>query len=382
MKFNEDSRVKIPALLHLMRLGYQYIPLNEQNRIESNNIFSSIFIPKISALNGITEQEAQRILDEINLELDYEDLGKKFYERLTSTSGVKLIDFENFNNNEFHVTTELTCKSGDEEFRPDITVFINGMPLAFIEVKKPHNQEGVIKERTRINQRFKNKHFRRFANITQLLVFSNNMEYEDGIVEPIFGAFYATPAYENVQFNYFREDADYPVQQKLKDIDEKNENELLKDNNLIVIKNSPEYITNKQPNTPTNRILTSLFSKERLKFILQYAIVYVEEEVTGKVAYQKHIMRYPQLFATQAIATKIDAGQNKGIIWHTQGSGKTALAYYNVKHLTDYYAKKQVIPKFYFIVDRLDLLIQASSEFANRGLKVKQVNSKQDFIAD
>ena len=66
---------------------------------------------------------------------------------------------------------------------------------------------------------------------------------------------------------------------------------------------------------------------ERLKFILQYAIVYVEEEVTGKVAYQKHIMRYPQLFATQAIATKIDAGQNKGIIWHTQGSGKTALAY-------------------------------------------------------
>ena len=382
MKFNEDSRVKIPALLHLMRLGYQYIPLNEQNRIESNNVFASIFIPKISVLNGITEQEAQRILDEINLELDYEDLGKKFYERLTSTSGVKLIDFENFNNNEFHVTTELTCKSGDEEFRPDITVLINGMPLAFIEVKKPHNQEGVIKERTRINERFKNKHFRRFANITQLLAFSNNMEYEDGIVEPIFGAFYATPAYENVQFNYFREDLDYPVQQKLKDIDEKTENELLKDNNLIVIKNSPEYITNKQSNTPTNRILTSLFSKERLKFILQYAIVYVEEEVTGKVMYQKHIMRYPQLFATQAIATKIDTGQNKGIIWHTQGSGKTALAYYNVKHLTDYYAKKQVIPKFYFIVDRLDLLIQASSEFANRGLKVKQVNSKQDFIAD
>ncbi|MCD0471817.1 type I restriction endonuclease [Flavobacterium sp. JAS] len=382
MKFNEDSRVKIPAILHLMRLGYKYIPLNEQNRIEDNNIFPSIFIPKIAVLNGISEQEAQRLLDEINLELDYEDLGKKFYERLTSTSGLKLIDFEKFDNNDFHITTELTCKTGDEEFRPDITVLINGMPLAFIEVKKPHNKEGVIAERTRINTRFKNKHFRRFANITQLLLFSNNMEYEDGIVEPIFGAFYATPAYDQVHFNYFREDVDYPVIEKQKEIDEKIENELLKDNNLIVIKNSPEYITNKQTNTPTNRILTSLFSKERLKFILQYAIVYVEEEVTGKIAYQKHIMRYPQLFATKAIATKLEAGQNKGIIWHTQGSGKTALAYYNVKHLTDYYAKKQIIPKFYFIVDRLDLLIQASSEFANRGLKVKQVNSKQDFIAD
>src|SRR5690606_56092 len=81
-------------------------------------------------------------------------------------------------------------------------------------------------------------------------------------------------------------------------------------------------------------------------------------------------------------ATKLDKGQQKGIIWHTQGSGKTALAYYNVKHLTDYYAKKHIIPKFYFIVDRLDLLIQASTEFSNRGLNVKQVNSKQDFIND
>lgn len=382
MKFNEDSRVKIPALLHLIRLGYQYIPFKEQIRIEESNIFSSIFILKICEINNISEAEAIRVLDEINLELDYEDLGKKFYERLTATSGIKLIDFDKFENNSFHITTELTCKSGDEEFRPDITVLINGIPLAFIEVKKPHNKEGVIAERKRINERFKNKHFRRFVNISQLLVFSNNMEYEDGIVEPIFGAFYATPSYDQVHFNYFREDRDYPVKQYLLDLSEVIENALLKDNNLMVIKHSPEYITNKQDNTPTNRMLTSLFSKERLKFILKYAIAYVEEETAGKISYQKHIMRYPQLFATQAIATKLEQGQNKGIIWHTQGSGKTALAYYNVKYLTNYYAKKQIIPKFYFIVDRIDLMVQANSEFTNRGLKVKQVNSKQDFTND
>src|SRR5690606_11596191 len=309
MKFNENSRVKIPALLHLLQLGYQYIPINKQDRIVENNIFPAIFIPKIAALNSISEQEAERVLEEINLELDYEDLGKKFYERLTATSGVKLIDFDHFDNNDFHVTTELSCIAGDEEFRPDITVLINGIPLAFIEVKKPHNKEGVLAERNRINTRFKNKHFRRFANITQLLVFSNNMEYEDGIVEPIFGAFYGTAAYEHVGFNYFREDLDYPVQQKLLTIDEATENALLKDNNLTVIKNSPEYITNKGENTATNRILKSLFSKERLAFILRYAITYVEEENKGKVSYQKHIMRYPQIFATQAIATKLDKGQ-------------------------------------------------------------------------
>ena len=382
MTFNEDSRVKIPAILHLMRLGYQYIPFKDQQRIEENNIFSSIFMRQISRINGISEEEAARVVDEINLELDYEDLGKKFYERLIATSGIKLIDFENFNNNAFHVTTELTCKSGDEEFRPDITILINGLPLAFIEVKKPHNKQGVIAERNRINTRFKNKHFRRFVNISQLLIFSNNMEYEDGIVEPIFGAFYATPSYDQVSFNYFREDLDYPVKQSLLTLSEDFENKVLKDNNIMVIKNSPEYITNKQDNTPTNRILTSLLSKERLQFILQYAITYVEEENAGKISYQKHIMRYPQLFATQAISTKLEQGQNKGIIWHTQGSGKTALAYYNVKYLTDYFAKKQIIPKFYFIVDRIDLMIQSSGEFTNRGLKVNQVNSRQDFVKD
>ncbi|WP_313367691.1 type I restriction endonuclease subunit R [Sphingobacterium mizutaii] len=382
MKFNEDSRVKIPALLHLLRLGYRYIHISKQDRIEENNIFPAIFIPKIAALNNITEQEANRVLDEINLELDYEDLGKKFYERLTATSGIKLIDFDHFDNNDFHVTTELSCIAGDEEFRPDITILINGMPLAFVEVKKPHNKEGVLAERNRINTRFKNKHFRRFVNITQLLVFSNNMEYEDGVVDPIFGAFYGTPAYGEVLFNYFREDADYPVKQALINVLDDTENMLLKDNNLTVIKHSPEFITNKDERTPTNRILTSLFSKERLAFILQFAIAYVEDETDGKISRQKHIMRYPQIFATKAIEAKLEAGKDKGIIWHTQGSGKTALAYYNVKHLTHYYAKKHIIPKFYFIVDRLDLLIQSAAEFANRGLKVNLVNSKAEFIQD
>lgn len=379
MAFNENSRVKIPALLHLIRLGYTYVPLKEQFRRGDTNIFESIFLESLQKVNPDAHtEELKRLLDEISLELDYEDIGEKFYQRLTATSGIKLIDFKNFNNNSFHVTTELICKNGDEEFRPDITLLINGMPLAFVEVKKPHNKEGVLAERRRINDRFKQKYFRKFANITQLMVFSNNMEYEDGIIEPVFGAFYATSVYSDLHFNYFREDADYPVKQELVSLSEGQENFVLKDNNLLVIKHSPEFKTNKDEHSPTHRILTSLFSKERFAFLLRYAIAYVREG-TGV---QKHIMRYPQVFASMAIEEKLDKGKTKGIIWHTQGSGKTALAYYNVKHLTDYYQKKQIIPKFYFIVDRLDLLIQASNEFVKRGLKVNKVNSRQEFVED
>ncbi|SMP89832.1 Type I site-specific restriction-modification system, R (restriction) subunit, partial [Epsilonproteobacteria bacterium SCGC AD-311-C15] len=71
-----------------------------------------------------------------------------------------------------------------------------------------------------------------------------------------------------------------------------------------------------------------------------------------------------------------------GIIWHTQGSGKTALAFYNVKYLTDYFQKKSIIPKFYFIVDRLDLLTQAHREFTARGLVVHTISSREAFAKD
>ena len=376
MKFNEDSRVKIPGILHLTKLGYDYLPLKDAKWSADNNIFTDIFLKSVQKINhGLTEDDAKRLLDDVSLSIDNEDLGKAFYERLIQKSGIKLIDFENFDNNSFNVVTELTYKNDEDEFRPDIILLINGMPLVFIEVKKPNNQDGVLAERDRINTRFQNKKFRKFINITQLMVFSNNMEYDDESPLPIEGAFYAAPSYKKAIFNYFREEEQFDLSKLLTPENDEVENIVLKDNNLVGIKNSDEFLTNKNPDSPTNRIFTSLFMKDRLSFILQYAIAYVNE--TNGL--QKHIMRYPQLFATKAIQNKLDEGIKKGIIWHTQGSGKTALAYYNVKYLTDYYNNKGVVPKFYFIVDRLDLLVQAGKEFRSRGLVVHNVNSREEF---
>ena len=379
MVFSEDSRVKIPCILHLVRLGYRYLSLKDAVWDEETNIFPALFSASMAQINpGAEADDINRLLADVKLTLDNEDLGKAFYEKLTARSGLRLIDFENFDNNSFHVVTELTCKNGDDEFRPDITLLINGMPLAFIEVKKPNNREGVLAERSRINVRCRNPRFRRFINITQLMVFSNNMEYEDGSPQPIQGAFYASSAYDAPSFNYFREEETLDLSALLSDEDDAIENGVLKDNNLSVIKHSPEFITNKAPDTPTNRVCTSLFSRSRFAFLLRYSLAYVHE-VTGL---QKHVMRYPQLFATKAIERKLDAGTRKGIIWHTQGSGKTALAYYNTRFLTDYFQRKGVVPKFYFIVDRIDLLTQAQREFAGRGLIVHTIDSRDAFARD
>jgi len=381
MAFTEDSRVKIPCILHLVRLGYTYLSLKDKDAKwdEDTNIFTDIFCREIARINpGLDPGDVSRLLGDVKLTLDNEDLGQAFFEKLTARSGSRLIDFNDFSNNRFHVVTELTCKNGDDEFRPDITLLINGMPLVFIEVKKPHNKEGILAERNRMVTRCRNPRFRRFFNITQLMMFSNNMEYDDGSPQAIEGAFYASASYDRPIFNYFREEEALDPASLLCVEDDSVENAVLKDNNLSVIKHSPEFVTNKAPDTPTNRICTSLFSLDRLSFLLQYALVYVNE-VEGL---QKHVMRYPQLFATKAIENKLNEGVKKGIIWHTQGSGKTALAFYSVRFLTDYFQRRSVIPKFYFIVDRIDLLIQAQREFASRGLIVHTVSSRDDFARD
>lgn len=386
---NENSRVKIPALVHFTRLGYGYISIKDyRGKIdEDTNIFVDTLCEAINRINStnLSVSDVHKIVEEIKIVLSADDLGKVFYSMLLNGyKGLKLMDFGTSNGvgNTFQIVTELTYKNGSDEFRPDITVLINGMPLAFLEVKKPNNKDGIQAEYTRINNRFRNNKFKRFVNITQLMVFSNNSEYDDNEVVPLEGAFYAASSYKKLFFSHIREE-DEAIFNKIEPIDEKKEIFILKDTNLVTIKHMPEYATNLSPVSPINRIITSLFSFNRIMMLLKYAIAYVEKtDDDGISTLEKHLMRYPQLFATKAIEQKLNSNIKHGIIWHTQGSGKTALAYYNVRYLKDYYQRQGIIAKFYFVVDRLDLLTQAADEFRARGLFAEEVNSKEDFISN
>lgn len=389
MLHNENSRVKIPALVHFTRLGYEYLSLknySDKNLIdEDTNIFIDLLCAAINRINGIeyTLEDTQKLVNELKLVLDNEDIGRAFYFiLLNGYKGIKLIDFEDSvgEKNSFHVVTELTYKNGTDEFRPDVTVLVNGLPLAFIEVKKPNNKNGIKAEYDRMNARVQNKKFRRFINLTQIMVFSNNSPYDDSEVVPLEGSFYAASGYKKLFFSHFREE-DTKLISSVPEADEETENFILKDNNLVSIKHTPEYIINRAIDTPTNSIITSLFSFERFLTFIKYAVAYVEKtDENGITHLEKHLMRYPQFFATKAIEYKLNQGVKNGIIWHTQGSGKTALAFFNVRYLTDYYQKKGVIAKFYFVVDRLDLLTQAANELRARGLEVEEINSKEEFI--
>ncbi|MDC4183627.1 HsdR family type I site-specific deoxyribonuclease [Mycoplasma bradburyae] len=396
--FNEMTRVQLPAIVHLTRLGYQYIgKITEEMKGDfydpETNILIKIFKEQFAKLNPDHVDKFEEIIRDIKVDLNNDDLGKSFYKKLISVSPYKFIDFENINNNTFHVTGEFSCKNGDDEFRPDITLFINGLPLVFIEVKQPNNNGGMLEESKRLTEsRFPKNKFRRFINITQLMIFSNNMEYDKkGGIIPIEGVFYCTASKKEALFNCFREEnpknediAPYIKNYQYKALDKDIERKILSDFNYQVIHTTPEYQTNININTPTNRTLTSMCSKERLLFIIRYGIAYVndQKEIDGKInsIEQKQIIRYQQLFAALSIIEKLNEGTRSGIIWHTQGSGKTALSYYLNSILKDYYAKKNIVAKFYFIVDRIDLLEQATQEFEARGCYVKKINSKDELM--
>lgn len=204
--FNENSRVKFPALVHLCSIGYRYLSLKNMEYDVNTNILTDVLRHKIKEFNPEkTDIEISQFIAKISNVLDNDDLGREFYGLLTSVSDFKLINFSEPDKNDFICTTEFTCKNGDDEFRPDITLLVNGLPIAFIEVKKPNNKEGILAERDRINKRFKNRKFRRFLNLCQLMVFSNNQEYDTESIVPIQGAFYATNAKTKTAFNCFRD---------------------------------------------------------------------------------------------------------------------------------------------------------------------------------
>lgn len=397
-QFNEATRVQMPAMIHLTRLGYTYFgkiseDMNGTIYDGETNILLNVFGQQFKKLNPGHEGEYLQLLKDIRKDLNDDDLGRGFYNRLKAVSPIKLIDYDNPSNNIYHFTAEFTCRNGQDEFRPDITLFINGLPLCFLEVKKPNNHGGMVAESTRMNkERFPNKKFRRFINITQLMIFSNNMEYGTlGGIVPIQGAFYCTGARLFSPFNCFREDnpsgqtiVPYHLNYPYRDINHEEEKRILSDFNCQVIHTSPEYQTNLDFNTPTNRIITSMCSPERLLYIIKYGIAYVkmEREIDGRIEStdQKHIMRYQQLFASIAIQQKLSEGVKSGVVWHTQGSGKTALSYHLTYILNDFYSKQNKVAKFYFIVDRLDLLEQATQEFEARGLLVSTANTRAELL--
>ncbi len=375
MPYNEITRVQVPALMHLAKLGYNFISQkNKPNLDTATNILTDSFTQSFERLNP--NKNAKDVLAEMKKRLNYDDLGKRFYEYLLKSEH-QIIDFDNPNNNLYEMMAELPYKS----LRPDITLFINGLPLVNIEVKQPYAEQGIKEEKDRHIKRYENPENKVFYNLAQIWLFSDNLPYDENKSDqgvfysasysPIFQRFVEahkldiTPPPENEQ--------NHQNHRSLEEIQKRVLNEFnLKDTDY---QESPEDAT-------TNPFLTSFCSPKRLCFILKYGISFLKE----KSEFKKHVWRYAQMFASLNVLKELQKHYEKnpkdplkGIIWHTQGSGKTALTYHLTKLIRDFFSPLNKKTKFYFIVDRLDLLEQAKNEFSKRGLCVHEAENKEDL---
>ncbi len=287
--------MKKPALLHLSRLGYEIFVPGSVERDRETNILPGPLGEALERVNGekIPEEEAKALGQALREALDRPDLGESFYRMLRDGwRGRRLIDFDRPENNRYQAAAEVVCAGSAGSFRPDITLFVNGLPLAMVELKAPDRRPGIRGEYDRMRERFGNAGFRRFLQCAQILAFSDGREDDTGRLLPRTGSFYATVSRGDFPLQAFRE-AHPGIRRRL-------------------LPGAPELRARirrgsgaASPATPTHRMLTGLFYPERFLFLLRYGIRY-EREQSGET--RKRLASCGEFFTLLELWKKIRRG--------------------------------------------------------------------------
>ena len=368
LTYDEYSKSQKPALELLKKLGYVYLSPEEceaQRGGLYNVILKDVLRTQLSKINSyifngsehkFSAENIERAVDEIDEPLAdnlvvssekvYNDimLGRSYPETLadgrTMNFNLKYIDWDNISNNIFHVTEEFTVHSADRQHdtRPDIVLFVNGIPFAVIECKAPTISVEQAVEQTIRNQ--KQDYTPQLFKFTQVVAATNKNFVK-----------YATTGTAKKFWNVWREE----------------DTEWL--DGLL-----SQFITDRSV-TAQDRDIISLFAPQRLIELTKYFIVFD--------ANIKKICRHQQFFAIRKIIKTINTddengNRQSGVIWHTQGSGKSLtmvmLAKYILMEMTSCH------PKVIIVTDRKDLDSQIAKTFAHTRLSPAKATSGKHLI--
>lgn len=364
---NEMSTSQRPAIEVLQKLGYKYIS-EEENKNLRNNILTDVIFKDILAkkLNEINSYEYKgekykfsastigQAIKDLNEDLvtglistnekiyDLLTLGKSYQENMVDGTkrsfDIKYIDFEHPENNDFYVTEEFSVlrMNGKDYARPDIVLFVNGIPLAVIECK-----DASVPIIQAISQNIRNQkpdYIPQLFKFIQIVMAANKNETK-----------YATCGTPDKFWSTWNEQ--YVERQ----------NELL---NKTVIGRQV---------TKQDRDIISLFEEERFLELIKDFIIFE----AGK----KKICRYQQYFAVKAMLERIKHDKKGGVVWHTQGSGKSITMVYITKKLME--DKEIQNPQVVIVTDRVDLDKQIHKTFNRIGVEAARAttgNNLTDLI--
>lgn len=364
---NEMSTSQRPAIEVLQKLGYKYISEEEnknlRNNILTDVIFKDILAKKLNEINGyeykgekykFSASTIGQAIKDLNEDLvtglistnekiyDLLTLGKSYQENMVDGTkrsfDIKYIDFEHPENNDFYVTEEFSVlrMNGKDYARPDIVLFVNGIPLAVIECK-----DASVPIIQAISQNIRNQkpdYIPQLFKFIQIVMAANKNETK-----------YATCGTPDKFWSTWNEQ--YVERQ----------NELL---NKTVIGRQV---------TKQDRDIISLFEKERFLELIKDFIIFE----AGK----KKICRYQQYFAVKAMLEKIKHDKKGGVVWHTQGSGKSITMVYITKKLME--DKEIQNPQVVIVTDRVDLDKQIHKTFNRIGVEAARAttgNNLTDLI--
>lgn len=357
-----------PAIDLLTAMGYTYISpadCDKQRGSRYHVLLRDILRGQLRRLNRYVYAGAENEFSAANIERAMEDLDEPLTDGLVRTSekiydalllgksypetvgdgkmlsfNLKYIDWDNPQNNVFHVTEEFAVDSRDRQHnaRPDIVLFINGIPFAVIECKAPHIPvEEAVGQMIRNQQAAYIPHLFKFA---QLVVATNKNAVK-----------YATAGTPKKFWSVWKEqDADW-LQARLKAL-----------------------VPDRMP-TEQDRNIVSLFSTERVFELIRYFILFD--------ANVKKVCRYQQFFAVREIMKTIaesdeHGNRQSGVIWHTQGSGKSLtmvmLAKYILMELKDCH------PRVVIVTDRKELDAQIAATFAHTRLTPARATSGRHLV--
>ncbi len=342
MKFNEQYTIENHIIKFIKNeLNYEYIKPEEFSKLrefENEYIISSHFLESIQKINGVSEDIAKNILREIKkidsneefLNVMRDGINMKDIDTGKSID-YKVMDFDNLENNKFVVTNQFYFEGSTENIRPDILIFINGIPVSDIEAKSPTASASVNFENA-IDQ------IKRYEKVANKLFITNCFNMATDGLRTVYGA------------------TNSPKQFFLSWREESRKKEKLFEDEL-------------------DSTLFFLYSKEKILDIIKSFIVF-EKKKEGII---KKIARYQQVYATNKIVERVRDGKIKrGLIWHTQGSGKTLTMFFTANKLR--YDKDLKNPKVFILIDRIDLDDQVYREFESWGGKnLISIESRKDL---
>ena len=365
-----ENKIQQNSINLLQSLGYKFISREENLKLRggktSEVLFREILTQKLGEINGyeykgkrykFSQSNVLKAVDELagvslneglmvaneritNLLLLGTSLEENLEDGTRRSFSFKFIDFENLQNNDFYVTEEfevsrVSQSDAQKHRRPDLVLFINGIPIVVIELKKSSvSFENGIKQLEKEQGKDEIAHLFKYI---QLTIAANGS-----------GARYGTTGTPFKFYSVWKEQDEAKAKESLKSL------------------------INGREVSALDMTLFALLSKDRLLRLVRHYIVFDKK--------MKKVCRYQQFFAIEETLKRVsmvkDGVRAGGLIWHTQGSGKSLTMVMLTKLLKQIYINSKII----VVTDRIDLDGQIHETFENTDVKAGRASSGSDLI--